>query len=154
MWAYEVSGLRVVKSWFEYRKKNPNIKRSSELDKIQPNVWRSEQTTDLLKLLDVLGELVALEPAQDELLSRVCSGPLVSVSDLLAAGVLPIPPQARRLVVQRPESPDQARLPLETGRSTDEAAGSKSSGSRPPDVDSPGRQPLRKSSRGRRQRIS
>lgn len=45
-----------------------------------------EYTTELLNLLNVLGVLVELEPAQMALLDRICAGPMVTESDLKAAG--------------------------------------------------------------------
>jgi hypothetical protein len=41
---------------------------------------------DLLNLLHVLGRLIALEPAQAELLNRISAGPLRSVDELRDAG--------------------------------------------------------------------
>ena len=48
----------------------------SPLDNIQPEGWLPEYTTDLLDLLNVLGRLIALHPAQAALLERICDGPL------------------------------------------------------------------------------
>ena len=88
MWAYEVSGKQVLTQWFSYRKRNrerPIIgdrRKPSALGDIQPDHWLPEYTTGLLNVLNVLGLLIDLEPPQAELLERVCSGPLVSASDL------------------------------------------------------------------------
>ena len=90
VWGYEVSGLRVVKHWLERRKREPEGHRSSPLDDIVSTFWEADWTTELLDLLNVLTLLVDLEPAQDLLLDRIISRPLVSVSDLIAAGVLPV----------------------------------------------------------------
>ena len=49
----------------------------SPLETIQPDGWLAEYTTDLLDLLNVLGRLIALEPAQASLLDRICAGPLI-----------------------------------------------------------------------------
>ena len=81
MWAYEVSGKEVLWHWFSYRRRDrtdPIIgdrRPPSPLDKIQPDHWLPEYTTDLLDLLNVLGRLIALEPRQADLLSRICAGP-------------------------------------------------------------------------------
>jgi hypothetical protein len=97
MWAYEVSGKRVLGYWFSYRRRDrsrPVIgeKRSpSPLSNIQPEGWLPEYTTDLLELLNVLGRLVALEHKQADLLNRICAGPLQSVEELRAAGALSAP---------------------------------------------------------------
>jgi hypothetical protein len=97
MWAYEVSGKRVLWHWFSYRRRDrsrPIIgdrRPPSLLDKIQPDHWLSEYTTDLLDLLHVLGRLIALESAQADLLDRICTGPLRSAEELTAAGALALP---------------------------------------------------------------
>ena len=92
MWAYEVSGKRVLWHWFSYRRRDrsrPIIgdrRPQSPLDSFQPEGWLPEYTTDLLDLLHVLGRLIALEPAQADLLSRICAGPLRSTEELGVAG--------------------------------------------------------------------
>jgi Type ISP C-terminal specificity domain len=92
MWAYEVSGKQVLWQWFSYRRRDrsrPIIgdrRPPSPLDAIQPEGWLPEYTTDLLDLLHVLGRLIALEPAQADLLERICAGPLRSADELRAAG--------------------------------------------------------------------
>jgi hypothetical protein len=100
MWGYEVSGKQVLWHWFSYRRRNrtkPIIgdkRPPSPLDSIQPESWLPEYTTDLLDLLHVLGRLIALEPAQANLLDRICAGPLRSADELRAAGVLALPATA------------------------------------------------------------
>jgi Type ISP C-terminal specificity domain len=102
VWLYEVSGKQVLTQWFSYRKKNrerPIIgdrRPPSPLGDIQPDHWLPEYTTELLNLLNVLGLLVDLEPAQAELLDRICSGPLISADDLSAAGALELPPKPKK----------------------------------------------------------
>jgi hypothetical protein len=97
MWTYEVSGKQVLWYWFSYRRRDrsrPIIgdrRPPSPLDKIQPESWLPEYTTDLLDLLHVLGRLIALEPAQADLLERICAGPLQSAEELHAAGALTAP---------------------------------------------------------------
>jgi hypothetical protein len=88
MWDYEVSGKEVLWHWFSYRKRDrsrPIIgdrRPPSELDKIQPDHWLPEYTSDLIDLLNVLGRLIALEPAQADLLARICDGPLIHAADI------------------------------------------------------------------------
>lgn len=88
MWAYAVSGKQVVRHWFSYRRRDrsrPVIgdrRPPSPLDKVQSEGWLAEYTTDLLNLLNVLGRLIALEPAQADLLDRICAGPLLEAGDL------------------------------------------------------------------------
>jgi hypothetical protein len=88
MWAYEVSGKQVVWQWFSYRRRDrskPLIgdkRPPSPLDAIQPDHWLAEYTSDLIDLLNVLGRLVALEPKQADLLTRICDAPLLGLQDL------------------------------------------------------------------------
>jgi len=91
VWAYEVSGKQVLTQWFSYRKRNrvrPQIgdrRPPSPLGDIQPEGWLAEYTTELLNVLNVLGRLVALEPAQAGLIERICTGPTVSTAALRAS---------------------------------------------------------------------
>lgn len=96
VWDYQTSGMRIVRHWFGYRKKNPAGRRSSALDNIRPKSWTPEMTTALLNLLNVLGCLVTLEPTQVALLDRVLAGPQVSAADLTQASVLPVNPSVRQ----------------------------------------------------------
>jgi predicted helicase len=85
---YEVSAKNVLRQWFNNRKRDRtkpimNDKRPpSPLDKIQPEHWLPEYTTDLLDLLNVLGRLIVLEPKQADLLARICDGPLIHAEDI------------------------------------------------------------------------
>ena len=94
VWAYEVSGMNVLRQWFSYRKrdrKRPIIgdrRQPSPLGDIQPDHWPHEYTPDLLDLLNVLGRIVALEPQQAKLLEEILSGPLIDHATLTAAGAL------------------------------------------------------------------
>ena len=60
----------------------------SPLDKIQPDHWLPEYTSDLLDLLHVLGRLIALEARQADLLERICTGKLRKADELREAGAL------------------------------------------------------------------
>ena len=86
VWNYEVSGKRVLNSWFSYRKKDrerPIIgdrRPPSKLGEIQPDRWLAEYTTELLNVLNVLAMLVELEPEQAKLLEAICDGPTISLS--------------------------------------------------------------------------
>lgn len=101
VWFYEVSGKQVLVQWFSYRKANrerPIIgdrRPPSALGNIQPDHWLPEYTTELINLLNVLGCLVDLEPAQGQLLERVCSGPTLSAEELLRLGALDVPAKAK-----------------------------------------------------------
>ena len=97
MWTYEVSGKQMIWHWFSYRRldrSRPIIgdkRPPSLLDSIQPEEWLPEYTTDLLDLLHVLGRLIALEPAQADLLSRICAQPLLGANELRDAGAFTKP---------------------------------------------------------------
>lgn len=88
IWAYEVSGKPVLRQWFSYRRRDrtrPIIgdrRPPSPLDRIQPEHWLPEYTTDLMNLLHVLGRLVLLEPKQAALLEKVLDGMLIPVERL------------------------------------------------------------------------
>ena len=90
VWEFEVSGLKVVQSWLGYRLKNRKGKKSSPLDDIAPAGWPPEFTSELLKLLHLLEETLALYPALADLLERILNAPL------LMAGQLSEPPKAYR----------------------------------------------------------
>ncbi|MDQ3557838.1 MAG: hypothetical protein M3453_01365, partial [Pseudomonadota bacterium] len=110
MWAYEVSGKPVLRQWFSYRRRDRSRpitgdrRPPSPLDSVQPEGWLAEYTTDLLDLLHVLGRLIALEPAQADLLDRICAGPLRGADELRAAGALAAPEVA---AAPRPKGADR-----------------------------------------------
>lgn len=101
VWTYEVSGKQVLVQWFSYRRRDrsrPLIgdkRPPSPLDAVQPDHWLAEYTTELLNLIHVLGRLVALEPRQADLLSRLCDGPLLSAAQLRAEGAFDAPGSGR-----------------------------------------------------------
>jgi hypothetical protein len=92
VWAYEVSGKQVLTQWFSYRGRDrgrPIIgdrRPPSPLGDVRPEGgWPAEYTAELLNVLHVLGRLVALEPAQDALLGRICAGPTLAAEVVRAA---------------------------------------------------------------------
>jgi predicted helicase len=95
VWDYGVSGMKIVKRWFDRRKRQPDGRRSSPLDDIVALSWPPEWTSELLDLLHVLTLLVDLEPQLQDLLDRIVDNALISEADLHAADVLP--------VINRPE---------------------------------------------------
>lgn len=98
VWEYSVGGMNIIRQWFEYRRRRRGRQiRSSDLDDIRPTEWMHRFTDDLLNLIHVLGRCVLLEPTQEELLDEICTGPLVTVSELERVGVLPVSPEARKL---------------------------------------------------------
>jgi hypothetical protein len=111
VWAYEVSGKHVLTQWFSYRKRNrerPVIgdrRPPSKLNDIQPDHWLPDYTTELLNVLNVLTLLVELEPAQADLLERICAGPLLSNDTLTTAGALAAPPKSEKLKKTKSNEP-------------------------------------------------
>ncbi len=88
VWEYEVTGMRIVRKWFGYRRKTTAAKWSSPLSDIRPSHWSARETADLLVLLHVLALVVEREPAQMDLLNRIRTSTLVSIADLDARGLL------------------------------------------------------------------
>jgi Type ISP C-terminal specificity domain/N-6 DNA Methylase/Pentapeptide repeats (8 copies)/NACHT domain len=116
VWEYEVSGMKIVKKWLDYRKENRSGRRSSPLDAVVPDRWPSEFTTELLELLNVLGRCVKLELAQDDILDRICQHPVITIADLTQAKVLPCKYSARK-----PIPPDEQSTPGRAAASIDTA---------------------------------
>ena len=109
VWNYEVGGMNVVKKWFGYRKASPTSRKTSPLDDIHVTSWPREWTEELIDLLSVLRRLVDLAPAQQALTTKIVGSPVVTVTDLMSAGVLPPQPgatRARRRVVLDFGEPD------------------------------------------------
>lgn len=102
VWRYEISGKQVLRQWFSYRKKDRerpimgDRRPPSPLAFVQPDHWLAEYTTELIDVLNVLGWLVDLEPAQAALLDRVLAGPLITDQELRAAGAFESPPTSGR----------------------------------------------------------
>jgi len=89
VWAFEVSGMPVVKKWLGYRTTKGAGKAASSkspLDAIRPEKWLEEWCTELLELLAVLDQTVELRGVGVDLLDRVMQG------SLIAADELPRPP--------------------------------------------------------------
>jgi len=92
---YQVSGMRVIDQWLGYRRLDPAGRTSSDLDSVIRSDWPAEWTSELLELIWTIEALVDLEPSQALLLGRVLESELISVDDLKAAGILPIPDLSR-----------------------------------------------------------
>lgn len=82
VWEYEVSGLRVVRSWLGYRMKEAAGRSSSPLDEIRPERWTGEMTVELLELLWVLEATVEREPDLAAFLEEVTAGPVFEAEEL------------------------------------------------------------------------
>jgi hypothetical protein len=102
VWNYEVSGKHVLRQWFSYRKADRDRpvmgdrRPPSPLCDIQPAGWLAEYTTELINVLNVLGLLVEMEPAQADLLEAICDGPTLSTDVLTAAGAFAVPSMPKR----------------------------------------------------------
>ena len=103
VWDYEVSGMRVVRRWFDYRKETPRVQRCSPLNDITSTHWTPKFTTELLELLNVLGWCVEIGPQQNALLDCICDAPTITVADLGEDLVLPPPSGVTK--PPRPEDP-------------------------------------------------
>ena len=112
VWHYTVSSeTPLIRQWVSYRKRDRSRPRMgkrepSALNEIQPDGWLPEYTTDLLDLVHVLTRLVALEPAQADLLGRIVAGPLLDADALRAAGAFAATGTSR----QRAVDPNQTSL--------------------------------------------
>ena len=94
MWAYEVSGMNVLRQWFSYRRRDrtrpisataARRRRSTRSSRIigcrnTPGTWST--------FSHVLGRVIELEPRQAELLERICAGKLRKADELREAGAL------------------------------------------------------------------
>ena len=80
VWNYAVSGMPVVKSWLDRRKRERSGRKSSPLDEIGPKRW--DFTQELLALLWALEATIALQPEGAALLDEICAGPLFAASEL------------------------------------------------------------------------
>ncbi len=80
VWEFEVSGLKVLKSWLGYRMRTRNGRKSSPLDDIRPTRWT--QTDELLLVLSIIEHTVEVTPQAADLLDRIVAGPLFLASDL------------------------------------------------------------------------
>jgi hypothetical protein len=96
VWKYEVGGMRIVRKWFGYRKATPTSRRTSPLDDLHVTSWPGEWTEELIELLSVLRRLADLTPEQEAVTARIVESPVVTVTDLISAGVLPPQPKADR----------------------------------------------------------
>lgn len=80
IWNFEVSGLKVLPSWLNYRKKNRKGRKSSYLNSIRPNSWT--QTNELLRLLAILEHTIEVTKDAASLLEEIVAGPLLLAADI------------------------------------------------------------------------
>jgi hypothetical protein len=105
VWEYRIGGVQVIRKWFSFRKRRPDVEWQTPLNDVLPAAWPARWTVELLDLINVLSLLVAMEPEQGKLLKAVMAGPLITADDLTAQGVLPVPPSASK----EPKVPRTAR---------------------------------------------
>jgi hypothetical protein len=95
VWAFEVSGMKVVPKWLGYRTAKGTgkaVSSKSPLDHIRPTEWTEEWNHELRELVHVLTETLDLLPQGVLLLDQILDGPLISADEL-------------------PEPPDELRKP-------------------------------------------
>lgn len=93
VWRYSVSGMQVLPKWLGYRTAKGSGRAASSknpLDKIRPSAWPDAWNDELLDLLRLLTVTLDKQPAQADLLERICAGPLIT------SGELPQPTPAQR----------------------------------------------------------
>ena len=95
---YQISGMRVISHWFDYRKRDPAGRRgASDLDAEHLRRWDNRMTEELRTLIAVLEGCVSLEQRQADLLDHIVRGPVISTTELMEARVVPPPEALRRL---------------------------------------------------------
>ena len=80
VWNFEVSGLKVLRSWLGYRMANRKGRKSSPLDDIRPRTWTF--TDELLRLITILQHTIDVTPTAAQLLDEIVNGPLLLATDL------------------------------------------------------------------------
>jgi hypothetical protein len=93
VWEFEVSGLKVLRSWLGNRMLDPKGRRSSPLDEINPSEWNL--TEELLTLIGILEYTCERTSDAASLLERIIDGPLLMSSDLPTPSDLERKPQKR-----------------------------------------------------------
>ncbi|MFC8425408.1 type ISP restriction/modification enzyme [Streptomyces sp. NPDC057236] len=91
-WDFEAGGVRVLERWFAARTEPAE---PGTLAAIGPAGWPQTWTSELLELITVLALLAELRPEQEALTDTALPDP-VTPAELRTAGVLPVPPSARR----------------------------------------------------------
>ncbi|WP_305144149.1 type ISP restriction/modification enzyme, partial [Streptomyces griseus] len=100
-WEFTVGGVRVLELWFGRRAAaatggGPDGTVPAGLDAVGARDWPREWTSELLELITVLALLDGTAGPREELRTALEAGPLIGPAELRAAGVLPVPPSARR----------------------------------------------------------
>ncbi len=78
VWAFEVSGLRIVDSWLGYRlKKRAGKTGGSPLDSIRPGTWPDLDGSQLLELIHMIEASLVIEPEASAALAEVLGSSLI-----------------------------------------------------------------------------
>lgn len=112
VWNFEVSGMSVIPKWLSYRMQDAVGKAKSSkspLDKIRQATWSPEWSTELVEIVAVLKESLAMVPEGVTLLGNILAGPLI------AANELPTPPDALRKPPKAGEASNAEALMFEDG---------------------------------------
>ena len=106
VWEFSVSGFFVVQNWIKSRLRDRTGRRSSPLDEIRPTAWTADLTQELLELLWVIEQTIAVQPALNTLLADVLGAPLFSAVDF------PQPTPAERMAPGNERDDDDAQQQL------------------------------------------
>lgn len=93
VWTFSVSGMDVIPKWLGYRMVRPAgraASSSSPLDFIRPTAWLHEWSAELIEIVAVIKESLALRPVGVALLDEIVAGVLLAADDM------PDPPAALR----------------------------------------------------------
>ncbi|MGW2172212.1 type ISP restriction/modification enzyme [Streptomyces sp. NPDC001705] len=106
-WEFEVGGVRVLEQWFAARTAEGE---PGTLAAIRPATWPQTWTSELLELITVLALLAEARSGSAE--PTVTAE--ITAAELREAGVLPVPPTARRpaSVLDGPEEGPEGQLAL------------------------------------------
>lgn len=106
-WNFEVSGMDVVPKWIGYRMSKPAgraARSDSPLDHIRPTTWAPEWSTELVEVVAVIRETLALVPHGVGLLDEIVTGPLIAAEDFpRVPDALRQPPKASQVTAGQDE---------------------------------------------------
>ncbi|MBH0081958.1 type ISP restriction/modification enzyme [Salinibacterium sp. SWN167] len=85
VYSFEVSGMGVIPKWLGYRMTKPAGRAASSkspLDKIRPESWSPEWSRELIEIVAVLKETLAVVPAGIAILDQILRGPIVLATEI------------------------------------------------------------------------